>query len=132
MDTIVITYLFYVASSIALTVWVGRTLHRNGLLFLVEVFHGDVGLATSMNQLLIMGFYLINVGYLLISVGDIEYALEFHWGAIGTLSRKLGFLLILLGFTHLFNMFLFSRIRRSAIGHSTPAQGEGEPHLSQG
>jgi hypothetical protein len=41
------TYLIYLAVSIALTIWVGRTLHKNGRVFLVDVFHGNEVLADS-------------------------------------------------------------------------------------
>src|SRR5947209_19360890 len=57
------TYLLYLAISVALTVWVARTLHKNGRIFLVDVFHGNEPLADSVNHLLVVGFYLINLGY---------------------------------------------------------------------
>ncbi|HKF94777.1 MAG TPA: hypothetical protein VKB96_09275, partial [Gammaproteobacteria bacterium] len=63
MNPIVITYLLYLAISIALTVWVAQTLFKNGRLFLVDVFHGNEALADSVNHLLVVGFYLINLGY---------------------------------------------------------------------
>ena len=36
---------------------------RNGRVFLIDAFHGNVELADSVNHLLVVGFYLINVGY---------------------------------------------------------------------
>src|SRR3979411_1263024 len=59
----VVTYLIYLAISIGLTIWVARTLHRNGRIFLVDVFHGNEPLADSVNHLLVVGFYLISFGY---------------------------------------------------------------------
>ena len=56
------TYLAYLAISIALTVWVAHTLHKNGRIFLVDSFLGNEKLADSVNHLLVVGFYLINVG----------------------------------------------------------------------
>ena len=44
--------------------WVARTLHRNGRVFLVEAMDGNEPLADSVNTLLVMGFYLINIGYI--------------------------------------------------------------------
>ena len=57
------TYLIYLALSIALTIWVARTLHKNGRVFLVDVFHGNETLADSVNHLLVVGFYLVNIGF---------------------------------------------------------------------
>ncbi len=68
MDTIVITYLSYVCLSVALTVWVAQTLHKNGRVFLVDVFDGNEALADSVNHLLVVGFYLINFGYVTLAL----------------------------------------------------------------
>jgi hypothetical protein len=72
MNTIVTTYLGYLALSIALTVWVARTLFKNGRIFLVDVFAGNEVLADSVNHLLVVGFYLINLGYvsLMLKISD--------------------------------------------------------------
>src|SRR5258708_20295011 len=63
MNIEIVTYLLYLAISIALTVWVAHTLHKNGRIFLVDVLHGNEPLADSVNHLLVVGFYLINLGY---------------------------------------------------------------------
>src|SRR6185295_15719152 len=62
------TYLIYLAISVALTIWVARTLHKNGRVFLVDVFHGNDALADSVNHLLVVGFYLINFGYVTLAL----------------------------------------------------------------
>ena len=41
MNLTLLTYLTYLAISIGLTIWVARTLSRNGLVFLVDVLAGD-------------------------------------------------------------------------------------------
>ena len=56
------TYLCYLVISVALTVWVARTLSTNGRVFLVNSFASDERLADSINHLLVVGFYLINLG----------------------------------------------------------------------
>jgi hypothetical protein len=118
MNTIVITYLLYLAISIGLTVWVGRTLFKNGRLFLVDVF-GSEALADSVNHLLVVGFYLINLGYvsLALRVGN---SVDDARAAIETLSWKVGLVLLVLGAMHFFNLFVFSRIRRGPAQRSTP------------
>ena len=70
-DTFVLpTYLGYLTLSIAVTVWVARTLHRNGRAFLVDAFHGQESLADSVNHLLVVGFYLINLGWIVDDAAD--------------------------------------------------------------
>ena len=61
-------YVAYLFISIALTVWVARTLVKNGRVFLVDSFLGNESLADSVNHLLAVGFYLINVGYVALAL----------------------------------------------------------------
>jgi hypothetical protein len=116
------TYLIYLALSIALTVWVGRTLHKNGRVFLVDVFHGNEALADSVNHLLVVGFYLINFGYVSLAL-KLGYAIETAEQSVEALSVKIGMVLLVLGGMHLFNLFVFSRMRRRSIMHTQPPVG---------
>lgn len=111
MNTIVATYLTYLAVSIGLTVWVAHTLHKNGRVFLVDVFRGNESLADSVNHLLVVGFYLINFGYVSLAL-KIGYGVETAQEGIEALSWKVGMVLVVLGLMHFFNLFVFSRIRR--------------------
>jgi len=107
------TYLIYLAISIALTIWVARTLHTNGRVFLVDVFHGNEPLADSVNHLLVVGFYLINFGYVSLAL-KLGYNVETAQEGIEALSVKVGMVLLVLGGMHFFNLFIFSRMRRRA------------------
>lgn len=117
MDIITITYLLYIAISIALTVWVAQTLFKNGRVFLVDVFRGNESLADSVNRLLVVGFYLINFGYVSLAL-KLGYELENMREGIEALSWKIGLVLVVLGGMHFFNLYVFSRIRRRP--HSLP------------
>ena len=89
-------YVAYLTISISLTVWVARTLVKNGRIFLVDSFLGNEGLADSVNHLLAVGFYLVNVGYvsLALKYGDKPADLA---QAIESLSTKVGLVLLVLG-----------------------------------
>src|SRR5215469_12047427 len=107
-------YVAYLFISIALTVWVARTLVKNGRIFLVDSFLGNDALADAVNHLLAVGFYLINVGYVTLAL---KYGEKPHdmAQAIETLSSKVGLVLIVLGAMHFFNLYIFSRLRRRAL-----------------
>ncbi|HBP22818.1 MAG TPA: hypothetical protein DEA08_34185 [Planctomycetes bacterium] len=109
----VITYLVYIAISLALTVWVARTLHKNGRVFLVDVFKGDEALADSVNHLLVVGFYLINLGYVALAL-KLGYSVVSAQQAIEALSSKVGAVSLVLGGMHFFNLYVFTRLRRRA------------------
>ncbi len=122
MNTLAITYILYLLISVGLTIWVARTLHRNGRAFLVDAFSGNESLADSVNHLLVVGFYLINIGYVTLALqlkfGNAEpTTLQ---GAIEFLSFKVGLVLVVLGVMHFGNLFLFSRMRRRMMLHDAP------------
>ena len=112
-DIAVSTYLAYVAISVALTVWVARTLRRGGRAFLVRVFRGDEDIADSVNHLLVVGFYLINFGYVALALRS-EQHLETARQGVELLSRKVGFVLLVLGAMHFLNLYVFEQLRRHA------------------
>jgi hypothetical protein len=113
------TYLIYLAVSIALTIWVGRTLHKNGRVFLVDVFHGNEALADSVNHLLVVGFYLINFGYVSLAL-KLGYAIQTAEQSVEALSVKIGMVLLVLGGMHLFNVYIFNRMRRRSTARPHP------------
>jgi hypothetical protein len=92
---------------------VATTLSRNGLVFLADVF-ADEKLARAVNQLLVMGFYLLNLGYVAVAmrsasrIPDTSRALE-------TLSMKIGLVLLVLGVLHSLNVYFLGRYRRGRI-----------------
>jgi len=114
MDYLVITYFVYLAISMALTAWAGRTLFANGKAFLIDVFHGNDSLADSVNHLLVVGFYLVNLGYISLAL-QLGYQVTSLQGLIEALSSKIGVVLLVLGGMHFGNLYVFSRIRRRAI-----------------
>jgi hypothetical protein len=107
-------YVTYLVLSIAITVWVARTLHANGRLFLVDAFHGQEALADSVNKLLVMGFYLVNLGWI-VSALRTSGQLETPRIAVEFLSDKIGTVLFVLGLMHFFNLYLFNRFRQRAL-----------------
>jgi hypothetical protein len=116
---LVTTYIAYLLISIAVTVWVAHTLHKHGRIFLVDSFLGNETLADSVNHLLVVGFYLVNVGYISLALrygdkpADAAQAIE-------TLSTKVGVVLLILGVMHFINIRIFSSMRRRAIEGARP------------
>ncbi len=108
------TYLVYVAVSLAATLWVGQSLHRNGRVFLVETFHGQEKLADSINHLLLVGFYLVNIGFVSLALRYGEKPVDLV-GAVEFLSTKIGLVIVLLGLMHFFNMRMLVHFRDSPL-----------------
>jgi hypothetical protein len=121
MNITIATYAFYLFVSATLTVWVGRTLFKNGRFFIVESFHGNEKAADSVNHLLLVGFYLVNFGFvsLFLRMGDRPQTLL---EGIEYVSTKLGVVLVVLGGMHFFNMRNIANMRSKAK-REVPAAG---------
>ena len=113
------TYIAYLLISVALTIWVARTLHKNGRIFLVDSLLGNEPLADSVNHLLVVGFYLINIGFVTLALKYGDKATDART-ALEILSTKVGLVLVVLGVMHFFNLFIFSKMRRRATLHRPP------------
>jgi hypothetical protein len=129
MTPIVWTYIVYIALSIPLTIWVAHTLYKNGRIFLIDSFRGNERLADSVNHLLVVGFYLINIGYVALALKeriaptDVREVLE-------TISRKIGVVMLVLGAMHFFNILVFSKMRRRALLQAVPPPIPPLAHIS--
>lgn len=113
MNYVILAYTLYLPITIILTVWVARTLFKNGRVFLLEIFKKDDVLADSVNRLLLVGFYLINIGYavytlrILENIDTVQFVIE-------KLSLKIGAIILILGGMHFFNLFVFFNLRKKA------------------
>lgn len=112
-------HLIYLVISVAVTIWVARTLHKNGRIFLVDAFHGNERLADSVNHLLVVGFYLINIGFVSLAVNYGARPVDLP-GLLEAVCGKEGVVLLILGVMHFFNIYVFSRMRKRALLHAAP------------
>ena len=116
---IVYSYFVYLLISVNLTIWVARTLHKRGAIFLVDAFNGNAELAASVNHLLVVGFYLINIGFVALALKT-EAVIGTTRSAIELVSDKIGYVMLILGAMHFFNLYVFTRIRHRGNGAPRP------------
>lgn len=132
MNYTVITYLLYIVITIALTIWVGRTLYKNGRVFLIDCFDKRADVADSVNHLLVVGFYLLNFGFVMLFL-NLEERVDGLEALFEALSKKLGIVLLVLGAMHIFNIVVFNKFRERDLGAQkqptppTPPAGYGLP-----
>jgi hypothetical protein len=130
MLTTTITYIVYTALSVGLTVWVGRTLFTNGRIFVIDSFRGNVEMADAVNKMLLVGFYLINIGFvsLFLQFGNKPESLI---EAIEYISTKIGIVLLVLGVMHYFNMRNIAKMRSKALFRKTEPPTPKQPTLPE-
>lgn len=106
-----VSYALYLVFSIGLTVWVARTLSTNGEIFLIDCFGHDEKLARSTNHLLVVCFYLVNLGFILLAL---QFGKEPTSApeAIRFVATKVGLAVLVLDGWHFFNMHAIAKFGR--------------------
>lgn len=107
--SITAVYLIYFGASISMTIWVANNLHSNGEVFLIDSFKNKE-MGESINQLLRVGFYLVNTGFILLFLKSADKP-EDLVESVEHIATKLGVVLIVLGGMHFFNMYNINKIR---------------------
>ncbi len=110
-----ISYAIYLIASLGMTIWVARTLSSNGEVFLVDCFGHDEKLAKSTNHLLVVGFYLVNIGFILLML-QFGQEPQTTSQAIRFIATKVGLAVLVLGGMHFFNMNAIAKFGRK-VGH---------------
>lgn len=108
-----LSYAIYLVVSIGMTIWVARTLSKTGEVFLVKCFGQDESLAKSTNHLLVVGFYLINIGFIAVRLDGWD---EGAHSMIPYIGSKIGISVLALGAMHFFNMMMIARFGRTVSG----------------
>lgn len=114
MSYILLLYTLYLLITVILTIWVARTLFRNGKVFLIDIFHGNQELAQAVNNLLLVGFYLVNLGYAIYAL-RVEFTINNTRELIEQLSLKTGAIILILGGMHFLNKIIFFKLRKRAL-----------------
>lgn len=118
MEYGIVIYVIYAAVAIGMTALLARTLFKAGAVFLDDVFDGNHRLAEAVNRLLVVGFYMLNLGYglFLLRAEPQETAFD----AVAYLVNRLAILLVTLGVIHFINVLVFWRIRHRAGMSAAP------------
>lgn len=121
-----LSFTSYIVITIAMTVWVARTLSTNGYVFLVEAFGARTALAQSINHMLVVGFYLINIGFVLLALRYGARPIDFA-GAMEYVSTKVGLVMLVLGGMHFTLTYVIAKYGRHAAGYIAHAADEELP-----
>jgi hypothetical protein len=124
MNYNIIAYCIYLPTTIALCIWIAKSLHRNTKAFLIERFHHNESLASSTNNLIQTGFYLIALGFsfmkMRVSKGHYDQNIGRYMDeslistqqTIEELSVKIGSFTLILGLLLFSNFFIMLMIQR--------------------
>lgn len=119
MNFVIVAFTVYICLSVVFTVWAGQKLYRNGLIFIIDALRGNEKLAVAVNQLLLVGFYLLNIGFIAIFLNLIGRD-PYDWISVFRfVTAKLGVVLLVLGCIHFFNVFTLAMVGKFLIKSPT-------------
>ncbi len=107
--SVMAVYAAYTVIAVGLTAWLARTLFSSGVAFLRDVFEDRPALADAVNRLLVVGFYMLNLGYALYILRASRGLDAFE--AVQFLVNRLALLLVTLAAIHFTNVLVFWKIR---------------------
>ena len=103
MNYNIAAYLVYLLLMIVIIIYVGKLFHRNGRIFKLALFKHDTALTDKVNNMLLIAYYLFNIGYAFITLQHWERELNLQT-FISSISHNTGILILILSSTHYLNM----------------------------
>lgn len=114
MNLNIIAYLIYFSITGLIVVKVGRICYNNGNIFISQLIPNNEDLCHKINQLLLVGYYLLNIGYCamtLISWEKIENITQL----IEVITSKSAFIIIAIALMHYINIILLTNYIKKLI-----------------
>ena len=105
-------YFVFITLVSFIIIYVGRYFYTNGRVFIVSLLHDNVPLADNINRLLLVGYYLVNIGYAFIKLKQ--------WPKIdavatwfSSLATNMATLILILALLHYMNMLIIYSLSKS-------------------
>ncbi len=121
MNYNILSYIIYGIITIYIIYWVGKLFYRNGRIFILQVFRNDAATTDTTNNILLMAYYLFNIGYAVIQFSFWEKVTGIS-SMISSVSAKTGILVTILAITHYFNLTLIYFLSKKIIIHTKKCQ----------
>jgi hypothetical protein len=96
----------YLVISGYITVFVGQVLYKNGRYFLMQMLTEEE-LTDAVNRILLTGYYLINLGYVIIML-TLRPPVNSFSDMVSSVSVSVGRIMLTLGVIHYFNIAVVS------------------------
>ena len=103
MNYNILGYSIYLIFTFTVIVKVGLICYHHGKVYSLQIFNGDIELTERTNNILLLCYYLFNLGYCLITIYTWQKT-ENWQQCIEAVCKKAGFILISIGTLHLINI----------------------------
>ncbi len=112
MNYNVYAYIIFLTLIILIIVYVGRYFYSNGRIFILTLFKGNIILADHINKLLLIAYYLFNIGYSFLKLRQWDKIIHLEM-LYSTLATNIGLLIFILAIIHYFNMLVIYILSKS-------------------
>ncbi len=82
MNLNLLSYLLFFPAMLAIAVYVAQVCHRHGRIWMLRIFHDDAAFVDAVNNILLVGCYVVNLGYIALCVA--------HWEPIAGVDEMIG------------------------------------------
>lgn len=108
MNLNLITYGIYLLITVFIIIKVGLICYRNGNIFVAHLVPDDKDFCLRVNNVLLIGYYLINIGYTVITLSDWTTVISISQ-MIESLSKNTAIIVCILAVLHYFNLFWITK-----------------------
>ncbi|SHN29461.1 hypothetical protein [Chitinophaga sp. CF418] len=112
-----LAYIIYLFITYLITVRVGFIFYRNGRIFILDLLKNDVSLTDAINRILLVGYYLVNLGYAALMISTWDTILSWT-ELLSSITVMTGKIVLTLATMHYFNMlviYLISKRNKSIL-----------------
>ncbi|NMH29630.1 hypothetical protein [Flavobacterium silvaticum] len=107
MDYNLIGYFLYLVITAFIILWVGHICYKNGNVFVAQLIPGHEDLCIRVNKILLAGYYLLNIGYCLITLVQWD-TLQTLPDLIETVALKSAMIISIISILHYINIYVIT------------------------
>ncbi|MBS1564380.1 MAG: hypothetical protein JST39_08315 [Bacteroidetes bacterium] len=106
-----LAYIIYLGITYLIPVHIGLVLYRNGRIYMLEALNNDEQLTSFVNRLLLIGYYLVNLGYAALMLRN--WVTVENWTVLLlSVCRMTGRIMLGLAALHFMNMTVLYLLRK--------------------
>ncbi|KAF2513430.1 hypothetical protein [Flavobacterium foetidum] len=114
MNLNITAYFIYLSITILIIVKVGKICYQNGNVYVAELIPNHMDLCQKLNQVLLIGYYLLNIGYCAMTL--ISWEKIISWTQlIEIISTKTAAIIFIISVLHYFNIFMITKYIQKLI-----------------
>ncbi|WP_298394229.1 hypothetical protein [Flavobacterium sp.] len=114
MNLNIIGYTIYLLITTFIILKVGKICYRNGNIFVSELIPNHEDLCHQINQILLVGYYLLNLGYCAMTIISWEKIQSFHQ-LIEIIAFKSAIIICTIATMHYINIILLTKYIKKLI-----------------